>query len=322
MMYSESGQQAQGKKSSQQLSKAEAGRRAFHRQQIQNPEILMPDLDPDEPVLLGKLQRFDELICTRLRMLGYPGTGNGDRPPQSCRPMVLARKLAGNSPSISQADIAVLADRIGWLQRNCFRWPVRNGYAEYFARRDDKPLSERSAKINGGVASDVAPPERRNASSQPKDSQPELPNAAIDDAFAMIKKPDELGAADPPITASASAVSASERSPVQETNLASARVSLGVSGGGSDWTLWAAEVRRRRPETVPQMPQRPKTFGKEFPIPKAKALLVAVALEKPIAEQVSKAQALLEDRAELYAALKHGNQAREDLLLVHEQLAV
>lgn len=318
MSSSESNKKSQAKnpaqKSSQKLSKAEAERRTFHRQQMQNAEILMPDLDPDEPVQLGKLQRFDELICTRLRMLGYPGTSNWDRLPQSCRPMVLARKLAGNSPSISQADIAVLADRIGWLQRNCFRWPVRNGYAEYFARRADKPLSGRSEKINGGVASDVAPPERRNASSQPKDSQPELRNAAIDDAFAMTKKLDELGAAGPPITASTSEASASERSPVHGTNLASARVGSGVSSGGSDWTSWAAEVRRRRPETVPQMPQRPNTFGKEFPIPKAKALLVAVAVGKPIAEQISNAQILLDDRAELYAALKHGTQAQEDLL--------
>lgn len=314
MSSSKSNQESQGKNFGQKLSKADAERKAFHRQQMQNPEILMPNLDPDKPVLLGELQRFDELICTRLRMLGYPGTGNGDRQPQSCRPMVLARKMAGNPASISQADIAVLADRIGWLQRNCFRWSVRNGYAEYFASRYASRLSDNSGKVIEVAASDAAPPEGRKASSKSQDGHPRHPNAAIDDAFAMIKKLDEQVAADLPITASASSVPASEVSRVYGTGSASDRLGSAGSSGGSEWTSWAGEVRRRRPETVPQMPQRPKTFGKEFPIPKAKALLVAVAVEQPIAEQICKAELLLEDRAELYAALKHGNQAQEDLL--------
>ena len=79
MANSKSGEQSHGKNTAQKFSKADTERRAFHRQQLQNPDILIPDLDPDKPVLLGDLQRFDELICTRLRMLGYPGTGSPDR---------------------------------------------------------------------------------------------------------------------------------------------------------------------------------------------------------------------------------------------------
>lgn len=322
MMYSESGQQAQGKKSGQKLSKAEAGRRAFHRQQIQNPEILMPDLDPDEPVLLGKLQRFDELICTRLRMLGYPGTGNGDRPPKSCRPMVLARKLAGKSQSISQADIAVLADRIGWLQRNCFRWSVRNGYAEYFARRDAKPSSEMSENINEGAASDAASSEVQNALSEAKESKHEPPIAAFEDGFANIKLLVEPVVAGPSTSASQSSFSASERTPVLATGSASDELVSAESSDGSQWPSWAAEIRRRRPEQVPQMPERPRTYALDFPVSKAKALLYTVAKQHPIAEQITKARSLLEDRAELYQALTHGDQVREDLINVFASLGL
>lgn len=326
MSKSTDGQQPEGrtsgKKDRKEKPKADAERRAFHRQQLQNPDILMPDLDPDKPVPLGGLQRFDDLICTRLRMLGYPGTGKTDRPPQSCRPMVLARKLAGNSQSLSQAEIAVLADRIGWLQRNCFRWSVRNGYAEYFASREAKSSSDNSDKIGEIAASDPAPPERRNASNEPKDCQKGFPNTAIEDAFSMIKKLDELSEADLTTPASAKSISASERPPLQAASLTSDRLSSVESGGGSDWTSLAAEVRRRRPQEVPQKPQRPRTFGKEFPIPKAKALLIATALEKPIAEQIEKARVLLNDREELRSALAHSIKAREDLLDIFANLGL
>jgi hypothetical protein len=314
MSNSKSGEQSRGKYSGQKLSKTDAERRAFHRQQLQNPDILIPDLDPDKPVLLGELQRFDELICTRLRMLGYPGTGSPDGPPQSCRPMVLARKLAGGSQDLSKAEISVLADRIGWLQRNYFRWGVRNGYAEYFASRGANSPSENTDKIIKVAASDTAPPERRNASNEGYESDPKAQTTPSDDVFTSIRKLGEQASVDPPRSVSQRLGSDADDASDFTSHRAAGDLASAESSGGSEWSIWATEIVRRQPKQVPQMPQRPRTFGKEFPIPKAKALLVAVALQKTVSEQIRLARDLLEDRDELYQALKHGDQAREDLL--------
>lgn len=314
MTYSESGQQAQGQKSGQKFSKAEGERRVFHRQQMQNPEILMPDLDPDKPVQLGELQRFDQLICTRLRKLGYPGTGNGNRPPQPCRPMVLARKLAGNPPSISQADIALLSDRIGWLQRNCFRWSARNGYADYFASRNAKPSPESSGNANAVAVSHIDLSEGQDLSSKAKHSELEPPSASLDGVFDKRETLSEQFVADTSPAAFQSSFLPSPTTPVCATGNASDELESVGGSGGSEWSVWEAEVLRLRPAKVPQMPDRPKTYAIKFPIEKGRDFLYAVAKQKPIAEQIEKARALLQDRSELYQALTHDVQAREDLL--------
>lgn len=314
MANSKSGEQSQGKNTAQKFSKADAERRAFHRQQLQNPDILIPDLDPDKPVLLGDLQRFDELICTRLRMLGYPGTGSPDRLPQSCRPMVLARKLAGGSQGLSKAEISILADRIGWLQRNCFRWSARNGYADYFASRVANPPSKSTDKIIKSATSEFAPTERRNASNEGCESDPKAQITPSDDVFTRIRKADEQVSVDPPTSATQRLVSDAGGARVSTSHRAVGNLASAVNGGGSEWSIWSTEILRRQPKEVPQMPQRPRTYGKEFPVPKAKALLVAVALQKPIGEQIRLARDLLDDRFELAEALKHGEQAKEDLL--------
>ncbi|MEE4209948.1 MAG: hypothetical protein V2I43_11835 [Parvularcula sp.] len=316
MSQSEPQGENSGQKDQKETSKAEAERKAFHRQQLKNPAILMPDLDPDMPVQLGKLELFDELICTRLRMLGYPGTGKADRKPQSCRPMTLARKLARGSPDISRDDINILADRIAWLQRNPFRWSVRNGYAEYFAKRGARTASGRSETKTEIASSDSGLAAERNAYGKDHESSREPEAAASEDVFDRIKKLDQQVPAGPVNSASQGLISDADSERVHTSGGAEIDLASAASGGGSEWSTWAAEVRRRIPEDVPRTPNRPRTFAKAFPIPKAKELLLAVVMEEPIAEQMRLAHDLLDDRSELYAALTHGEQAREDLLNV------
>lgn len=294
-------------------SASQARREAFHRQQLAHPDVLMPALDPDKPVALGELQRFDEPILHRLRMGGYPGTGRTGGQPKAARNLRLARKIASGSPALSDTDIECIGRRIGWLQRNTFRWNVRNGYAEYFAQRGDTPAPAEPTNCSQKPAARGEINKDRPA---PNDISGGASSAHDLDLFGPERSDKPVG-----IEAAAAAFD-SAKEPLNGPDRPTTIPWRTDNPEHSKWSSWAGEINRRRPADVPQLPSRPKTFALEFPVAKAKELLYAIAKQKPIAAQVDLAVQLRDDRNELRRALMHDDQACEDILDAFAHLGV
>jgi hypothetical protein len=148
-----------------------ADRQNFHRRQVQCPEVLICELDPDQPIILAKhLGIFDDVILSELRKRGWPDTSKKADPPKRAKGSTLAAKIAKRN-TLSAEDIEQLAARINWLQNNAFRWNVRNGYPDYFASKERAGPSQAGIKdaISPEVASseEQAPP--RNVPERLKD---------------------------------------------------------------------------------------------------------------------------------------------------------
>jgi len=175
--------------------KMETAREAFHRQQMAHPDVLTPNLDPDPPVLLGALSRFDKPILMALKKHGYPGTGGTKAAPIPVRSGTLAQKIASGSASLSKADKELIAARIGWLQRNAFRWPARNGYGHYFDQRSRAVASKLVVQSEEtGVATEAEIPTQATPAGliSSADQGAEAARDELQELFDEIDKLDEL----------------------------------------------------------------------------------------------------------------------------------
>jgi hypothetical protein len=173
-------------------------RQDFHRKQMANPDVLMPDLDPDPPISLpANLTKFENAILVALQIKRGSKSNGLAHPSKDVRPTVLARKIASGS-GLGQADIGIIAKRIGWLQRNWFRRRLSNGYQSYFASRSAKrPSSNTRASPKADKPDElIKPTDGRDV--ELKASVGESPNPALVEKAAILTDIEQLDASSDP----------------------------------------------------------------------------------------------------------------------------
>ena len=309
-----------------------AERQNFHRRQMQNPDVLISALDPDPPVILpSHLYIYDGIIMSELRARGFPNTSGNCVLPKAAKGSSLAKKLTRQG-QVSSDDVTILAARINWLQNNTFRWNTRDGYAAYFA--DKAAQSSRKPSVRRDGASDMAAPgnpeqappspNADDIGAQDDEQAPNLPAKAATERASpeeAMRLTDNVGSVSDKNDASAN--TNHHREPAEPIFINEGDTRYGATPnddvdvpqpdnpGGHAGRVYADMPNQ---VTTPDYPDRPKTFGKEFPVPKASAFLVANALRKPLDEQRRLGWTLINDPEELAAALAHGELAKTDLL--------
>ncbi len=304
------------------ISKSEQ-RQRFHRQQMACPDVLIDALDPDAPVLLpAHLTQYDPIIRHQLRNRGWPNTSGNGSPPKMTKGTSLARKIA-KGRGMSEEDIALLANRINWMQNNSFRWNMRDGYDAYFSAKaasgghQEAVEQNRSTKIENSIGPSDGGARDINVSNgtlgasaeslQQSSLGPSTPSNQMRGAIHQTQRAQSRQAekhrgpifisADDPLPGD-SATDVISRGFPAEPELQPAPH---IAGSSSHFD-------------GPNLPDRPKTFGKTFPIAKASAFLVSNATGSAIEEQLRLGEALINDPDELRASLAHSEQARIDIL--------
>jgi len=293
-------------------SEAFERRAFFDRLQRDDPDILMPVLDPDPPVLLASvLEKFDRPIMNLLTQI-LPADQSKASPadpfplPSAGIPKAtcLAKKLASGHSDLTKGHIDNLAARIGWLLRNWFRRDARDGYDKCL--RDTKPCLKKSAASAvktrtatphaGGTT--TSPPQRATPQSpvpQPSiqathrslltpsrglpDGQFQEPGEGVNPSGATLFGAQKQCAALSPNLA--------EIAPADEDDFTfgvrsmdGPDLSIQPNSMAADRAEWQREIDELRAAGVPLDPPRLKTFAKEFPVPKARAFFLAVCLAK------------------------------------------
>ncbi len=309
-----------------------AERQSFHRRQLSTSDVLINDLDPDPPIILpSHLHIYDGVIMSELRARGFPNTSKNGGPAKAAKGSTLARKITRQG-QVSANDVATLAARINWLQNNTFRWNVRDGYAEYFAAKPARSAKKHSTRrvAASAVAAPVKPeqaaptPNADDVVAQNIEDAPNFPAKSVTESASPeeAKRPTEsVGAVSN--NDDAFAGTDHHREPAEPIFIKEGDTRYGTmpnddidvpqpdkSGGHAG----RASAVIPNQVTTPDYPDKPKTFGKEFPVPKASAFLVANALRKPLDEQRRLGWTLINDPEELAAALAHGELAKTDLL--------
>ncbi|MXP14503.1 hypothetical protein GRI44_07040 [Altererythrobacter confluentis] len=304
-------------------------RQNFHRRQVQCPDVLICELDPDPPIILPKhLGIFDGVILSALRTRGWPNTSKKSGPPRRAKGSSLAAKMAKRN-LLSTQDIEQLAARINWLQNNAFRWNARDGYAGYFASRDNAGLSVTSSTTTTVPCANK---------SEEQASTPNLPRTITnDDSYPHQPrvepeyKPGPKEVSDATVFGSNS-VGNDQNLPAHSSDTKQSSGTNFITEDAPPY-LNAPQPNPVRPQHLefesnidrslsngrpqnftPELPDRPKTYGTDFPIAKAKNFLMANAKQLPIKTQLELGRILIEDPQQLASALKHSERARVDLL--------
>lgn len=152
----------------------------FDRLQRDDPNILMPDLDPDPPVpLASDLEKFDRPIMNLLTQIlpadqikaspaepfSLPSAGI---PKATC----LAKKLASGHSDLTKDDIDNVAARIGWLLRNWFRRDARDGYAKCLRGKSPRP---KKSAASAAKTRTITPPAGGTTTNPPQRATPQSP---------------------------------------------------------------------------------------------------------------------------------------------------
>lgn len=301
---------------------ADDARRAFHVHQISNSGIDLSAFDPDPPVELGTLQRFDGPIQSLLEAKGYnqadkPSGG----PPKSVRVRNMAQKIGCNN-CLSEDEIETIARRIGWLQRNEFRWDARNGYEALFA---SKPCRSKAAKGPGKGAETKAQAAAREPVAP---GVPDLLPAPTDRTgrhFVAPVGPSDVGTlfeSEPPISQPPARADDDIGGLADEPYSGQSSRFLSWPGNPSHWAEWSDRINKAIPKDAPITPPKPKTYAKEFPVEKAKSFLLSIVTDKPIDRQVQTGKLLRDDREQLHQALTHDDRARDDILDAFAHLGI
>jgi len=305
-----------------QSNRTDAARREFHALQMREKHVSLAALDPDPPVELGNLQRFDGLILSLLQARGYNQTGMpSGAPRKSARVQRMAKKI-GKANHLSDAEIKILAARIGWLQRNEFRWEARNGYDKILAFGRSKPKAPKGP-------TKAAKPKDPTAAAAP--AAPDLPVVMP----APVDRPDrhQAAPAEPSGDATLFGFEAPVSQPLAQADHDSVSPAQGSSSGQRDrfagwpgnptqWAEWSDRIRKAKPKGASIAPPKPKTFAKEFPVEKAKSFLLSIVTDKPIDRLVQTGTVLRDDRTQLHQALTHSEGARNDILNAFAHLGI
>ena len=305
-----------------QSNRTDAKRREFHAFQMREKHVSLAALDPDPPVELGNLQRFDGLILSLLQARGYNQTGMpSGAPRKSVRLRRMAQKIA-KYDSLSDAEIEILAARIGWLQRNYFRLDARNGYDKILAFGRSKPKAAKGPtkadepKGSTGGAAPAAPhlPVVRSAPVEHPDCHQAAPAEPSGDAT--------LFGFEAPVSQPRAQADHNSVSPVQGSSSGQRDRFVGWPGNPTQWAEWSDRIRKAKPKGASIAPPKPKTFAKEFPVEKAARLLFLIATDKPV-DMLKQAGLLLrDDRTQLHQALTHSDRARDDILDAFAHLGI
>lgn len=289
-------------------------RTRFHEQQMGDLTLLMPALDPDPPIDLGELQRFDRWIISTLQSNGYGRVGMASGVPRKAvRLRSLANRL-GRGHGLSDEDIETIAQRIGWLQRNEFRWEARDGYEALAA---SKPRKKRDAK---GPKDGVATNAPTGPGGPPASVGPDTMHSFNGRRSERFDAPVERVNTDASsqyesrnIEASADAIRGTDGT---SRSLSSTPIDrfTGWPGNPAYWASWSDQVRKAMPTNAPIHPPKPKTFAKTFPVEKAKTFLLAIYLEKSLDDLLTTGRDLLDDREQLHQALTCDERARDEIL--------
>lgn len=305
-----------------QSNRTDAKRREFHAFQMREKHVNLAALDPDPPVELANLQRFDGTLLSLLEARGYNQADMASGAlPKSARVQRMAKKI-GEENHLSDAEIKILAARIGWLQRNYFRLDARNGYDKILAFGRSKPKAAKGAtkadEPNGSTAAaaPAAPhvPVVMPAPVEHPDCHQAAPAEPSGDAT--------LFGFEAPVSQPRAQADYNDVSPVQGSSSGQRDRFVGWPGNPTQWAEWSDRIRKAKPKGAPMAPPKPKTFAKEFPVEKAASFLFLIATDKPVERLVQAGLLLRDDRAQLHQALTHSDRARDDILDAFAHLGI
>lgn len=305
-----------------QSNRKAADRKSFHTRQMSQKALSLAAFDPDPPVELGNLQRFDGLILSLLQARGYNQTGMpSGAPRKSARVRKMAHKI-GEKNGLSDAEIKILAARIGWLQRNDFRWEARNGYDSILALKPSKPKAAKGAPKAAGskgrtAAAAQAAPHVSVAMPAPVE-HPDRHQAAPAESSGDAT----LFGFEAPVSQPRAQADYNDVSPVQGSSSGQRDRFVGWPGNPTQWAEWSDRIRKAKPKGAPMTPPKPKTFAKQFPVEKARSFLFLIATDKPVDRLVEAGLLLRDDRTQLHQALTHSDRARDDILDAFAHLGI
>lgn len=311
----------------------ESGRKAYDRHQTSCLPTLLPGLDPDPPVLLcARTRPYDLTILAQLRQHGWPGTGQHNPGQKSKRPkaikaITLARRIAKGS-NLTGAEISLIADRISWLMRNPFRWKARDGYAALTASKATQSKNEipsaeslsaptepnaKETIRHQDVPESEASGDREAGAPQTPTRHPEELASKIENTIAAASLP-RADAEDSEVDRGISDMFGENPTETRSDDLLAG---LG-SDDGRSWEDFAAaasgagnavDKRVSDDQLIPLQ----TAHIEDLPYLKTRSFLLAIDHTESEQELRRKAEALLADKPELFAALSASQSLKQDI---------